>query len=204
MRRPVRAVRAVVSGLAASAVVLATATAASATGVRVNESKYGFTLTLPPGWTAPPLTAKGLSQFLSNATKVDPSLASSVNSELKAGEESEVRMLAFAPIKANSKFATNFNVLSTPQTLPSISALESLAKSELTSFHNATFTTPTKGKLGTVVLATYSAKLTTGATAYGTQIYCSHHGSTYLLTYTGGSASQSTFNQILSTWRWTS
>jgi hypothetical protein len=188
-------------GTLALLMVVASAAPSGAAGTRLNESRYGFTLTLPPGWVAPPLSGKALTTYLNRAKQLDPKLAPSIKSEIQQARDGEVKLLAFGPYSSTAPVNTNINVISGNQTLP-LAQLKETALEELSQFDHVTVTTSTFPQLGTVVDAHYDAVVKGGKTVYGHQAYITHQGSTYVVTLTSASKSVSPLNYVLTTWRW--
>jgi hypothetical protein len=189
-----------------AAVVLVVAPAASASpGQRVTDAKDGFSLVLPPGWSEVSLNSSDIGAMLGNASKAGLKLNQAAISDAQGAAKQGLKFFAISSaIENGGAFYPNVNVGVYPGTL-SQSLLDAQVKLELTQvgakqIHTRVVHFP----FGSAVEGTY-ALLSTQGTLHGAQIYVSHGGNTYIVTFSAADPGYLTksVTKVMPTWRFT-
>jgi len=179
--------------------------ASAASGQRVTDAKDGFSIVLPPGWAQVSLSGGDVGALIGNSgLKLNSSLLSEVQSAASKG----IKLFAVSSAVENGGFTPNMNVVVVHAT-ESPSLLSAEAKIGLTQAGARGVTTRRiKLTTGPAVLVTYSIPPTgaNAAAVYGTQVYVTHHGMTYILSFTDAtrSGSKRSESMMMSTWRYPS
>ena len=195
----------VVSGAVAGLLALP----AAAAGTRVDESKYGFSFSLPTKWIKIPLNGSDISGILDQATKADPSLKSALTKEVTQAAKGTIKFFALGPIQ--HKFASNINIIVVssagyPTNSSYFSVADSQVKIELT---QAGFkdlqTSVVQLPMGKEIEATYnlSVKLS-GVPAQGLQLYLKHKTHIDIITFTSTTKSTNlaAAKVVEDSWQW--
>jgi len=194
--------------LALSASALASGPSGASTRT-VTLAKYGLSFTLPNHWQEIPLTGGDISGMLDLVTKADPSMKSSLTSEVKQAAKQGVKIFALGPIV--DKFASNINVIVEPQpTGPSTSGyfdqLGVVVKLNLASAGmKEVKTSKVHWPQGDVLQATYTLHLSSPlGSVKGIQDYVWHKGKIFIVTTSSSklSTDQSVVATISRSWRW--
>ena len=196
-----------VVALLALALVLGTQCAASAT-TKVSEAKLGFSFSLPDHWQPIPLNGSDITGLLDVATRADPSLKSTLSSEIKHAVQQGVKFFAVGPVTRQS--LPNVNIIGESSAgVPTGEAFFGQGaeiKLQMTSsgFKNVKTRDVTLG-FGKVIQASYSiASALTARTVYGVQYYVLHKSHLFIVTTTApsGAYAASVAHQIGTSWRW--
>lgn len=168
-------------------IAVSTAAPAAAAGRQsVADHQNGFAFELPPGWHKVSLNKKNLGAALDAAKKLSPALRSALTTEVQSATTSGITLFAFSSAAING-FLPNVNVgvYPTPATL---SQLQATATEQLTEIGGKNVTAQvTQFRHITAVEATYVLPLKDQSSVYGTQVYVSHGGKTYVITFTSAS-----------------
>jgi hypothetical protein len=103
--------RCVVAILTVTAIGALFGPTASAAGTRFNESKYGFSFSLPSKWLQVPLNGGDIKSLLAKATKDDPSLENALSAEIKKAAAERIKFFAVGPIQGF--VSPNLNIIVT-------------------------------------------------------------------------------------------
>jgi hypothetical protein len=160
-------------------------------------AKYGFSVSLPPGWQKVTLTRAGINKIAKNLHRVDPTFYQQfVNNEASVRH---LQLYAIGPPQGAS--LPNVNVLvQSPQGLPSgkafLTQVQPVMKSDLqqAGVKNATFSV-VHLPFGPAVQGVYTLP---GTSTTVTQLYISHKGHLYIVSM----SPPSVVAQIESSWHW--
>jgi hypothetical protein len=195
--------------LVGTAVLLLSATPASAAGQRINEPKYGFSFSLPPKFVPVPLNGSDISGLLATATKNDPALENALSSQVKAAAQQGIKFFALGPVTGTVNPNINIYVASSagaPTGSAFISAADAQAKMGLTQAGMKSVNSGVvKFPIGKTLVVTYSIPVSGGASpAYGVQTYLQHKGYFEVVTFTSGSlaSSESSAKMVMNSWHW--
>jgi hypothetical protein len=201
--------RRVLAFLVVSAALSGLLTLPAAAGTRVQETKYGFSFSLPTKWTPVPLNGGDISGILDQATKSDPSLKGALTKEITKAAKSAIKFFAFGPIHDN--FASNINIIVTSSagysTGPSyFGVADSQVKIELT---QAGFmdlkTSVVQLPMGKELEATYDLPVSlSGVPAQGLQLYIKHKAYIEIITFTSTlrSTNVAAAHVLEDSWQW--
>jgi hypothetical protein len=188
------------AAIAVSAGATTSSAAAPASPTKVVLAKYGFSLTLPPGWQQVHLTTAGIAKIVKYLSKADPKLVSLVASPAAQATIRKLQLYAIGPPGGGT--LPNVNVLvQSPQGLPSGADFLSQAKPQMASLlQSQGFTHVSVSvahlRLGSAVEGQYSVPGTPEGAI--TQLYISHRSHLYIVTF----SSPSVAAQIENTWHW--
>jgi len=175
----------------------------------VTLKKYGLMFTLPTHWQEIPLTGSDISGLLDLVTKADPSMKSSLTTEVKQAAKAGVKIFALGPIV--KKFATNINVIVEPQpTGPSTAGyFDQLGVEVKLNLAGAGMKEIKTSKLqwpqGEVLQATYALHLSSPVMVVkGIQDYVWHKGKIFIVTISSLtlSADEAVAAVVGHSWHW--
>ncbi len=195
--------------IAAAAMVALCALPAGAAGTRVNETKYGFSFSLPVKWVTIPLNGADISKILGRATRADPALKKGLTKEIEQAAKSAVKFFAVGPI--SNGFASNINIIvESSAGLPTgpsyFSVIEPQIKAQLTKagFEDLK-TAVVQLAMGQEITATYQLPTgVAGGVVQGLQLYVRHksHVEIITITSTTKSADHRAATVLEDSWQW--
>jgi hypothetical protein len=188
---------ALVSSVIALCATPVASSASSASGPTVVLTKYGLSVTLPPGWQKVTLTQAGIDKMAKYLKGASPTLYQQfVNNEATARH---FQLYAIGPLEGGT--LPNLNVLvQSPQGLPSgksfLTQARPVMKSELqqAGLKNVTISV-VHPAFGSALQAVYTLPSTSVTV---TQLYISHKGHLYIVSMSPASV----VPQIESNWHW--
>lgn len=201
--------RGVMLSIAVAAMVALCALPAGAAGTRVNETKYGFSFSLPANWVPIPLNGADISKILGRATKADPALKKGLTKEIEQAAKSAVKFFAVGPI--SNSFASNINIIvessAGQPTGPSyFSVIEPQIKSQLIKDgFEGLQTAVVQLAMGKEITATYHLPTgVAGQVAQGLQLYVRHKSHIEIITFTSTTQSidHSAATVLEDSWQW--
>jgi len=198
------------AAVAASLVALGSAQL-PAGATTVTEHQYGFSFSLPAGWSQVPLNSAMVGEFLRDAAKKAPSLAKALDSEVEQATKEHLKVLAIGPVSGG--FFPNLNVsIETSPTSLTGPALLTLMKAEVKELlaglgvKQTVVSTPAL-PLGSAVQASYAVPVESAGLklVQGIQIYVVHGARLYVVTFTATTltADQQSAHAVEATWHWT-
>jgi len=177
-----------------TAMVALCALPAGAAGTRVNETKYGFSFSLPAKWVSIPLNGVDISKILGKATKADPALKKGLTKEVKQAAKNAIKFFAVGPI--SNAFASNINIIvESSAGLPTgssyFSLIEPQIKAQLTKDgFEGLQTAVVQLAMGKEITATYHLPTgVAGEFAQGFQLYVRHKSHVEIITFTSSAQS---------------
>ena len=191
------------------AVLVMGAAQSAATSTRVNESKYGFSFTLPPKWEQIPLNGRDISGILDQALKADPAMKGSMTKEVQAAAKNGIKFFAIGPVL--DQFASNLNIIVTSSAgYPNNSSYYGIADSQIKiNLTEAGFkdlkTSLVHLPFGKEIEATYELPSSlSGVPADGLQLYVKHKSHFEVITFTSHSSSvnQAAAEILEQSWKW--
>lgn len=191
---------AVVAGVSALA-LLGAAPAGASTPGRVNDTRDGFSFALPSGWHQVSLTGNTVGQLLGAARQASPKLKQALSNSLTTQFKQNVKVYATSTTQTAGVFS-NVNVIEESGTAP-ISQMQQIDRQGLTQVGGKSIKVKTTSYgFGQAVVGTYVLPVQ-GVNVYGAQVYASHGGSTFVITFSSGTASASNryAAQIMRSWR---
>jgi hypothetical protein len=176
----------------------------------VNESKYGFSFSLPSNWKAIPLTGTDAGALLNAAKSADPALANVLDSQLIQAVKQGLKVYAVGPVSGTSFPNLNIGIESSsgsPAGQAFLSAMDAEVKIALTEVGVQDLnTSDTRLPLGNALLVTYRLplKVSSNLTEVGVQLYFEHGPEVYVVTFSSSSMSldQAVSHVVENSWRW--
>jgi hypothetical protein len=172
----------------------------NAGGTRINDTKYGISFTLPNEWNQVSLDGNDVGALLGKASQLDPSLKSTIAAEATSSAEKGLKFFAVSP-----GAVANVNIGVFNGAAP-LAQLDVQAKLAIASFGGKDLhAKEIRFPFGSAVAGTYIFQLTSGTSVYGTQVYASHGGRTYVTTFSSEERSLETAaaSSMMSSWRFT-
>jgi hypothetical protein len=195
------------AGLLAGVSVLAALPAAGASGHRINESKYGFSLVLPAGWNQVSLTGSDLGSIIGSG-KSYANLKSVLTSEATSAASKGLKFFAVSP-QGDGSFVPNINV-GIFKGSGSLSSLNAQVKATWTQAGAKHLSTKVVHlSFGSAVQGTYELVSATSPSStppvWETQVYSPHKGQVFITTFSASTkpAVQLTAAVVMSNWRFT-
>ncbi len=195
--------------IAVAAMVALWTLPADAAGTRVNETKYGFSFSLPVKWVPIPLNGGDISKILVKATKADPALKKGLTKEVEQAAKSAVKFFAIGPI--SNAFASNINIIvESSAGLPTgpsyFSIIEPQIKAQLikAGFKDLQ-TAVVQLAMGKEITATYQLPTgVAGGVVQGLQLYVRHRSHVEIITFTSSTKStdHSAATVLEDSWKW--
>jgi hypothetical protein len=194
--------------LVAVMLVLGAASAGASSGVVIGEPRYGFSFTLPVGWTQVPLNGSDVTALLNSAAHDDPTLANALKGEVTSAASKGMKVFAIGPFAGST--VPNVNVIvessagaPTGRAFDQAAIAEAeIALTQVGASHIKTFIV--KNRLGTSAEATYELDLKATGIEFGEQFYVQHKSNLVVVTVTSSSlaSSQSNARLVVDSWRW--
>jgi hypothetical protein len=193
------------TGMAAAlALTTSVLPASAASGNRVTNAKYGYTFVLPKGWNEVSLSHSDVGKLLGGAAKLNAGLKQALTSQVQSAAAKGLKTFAVRAVQESGGFFANINV-GVFAGSASNSDIGVQVKGQLISAGaNNVTTNGVQFPFGSAVEATYTLALTsTGQTVYGTQVYASHAGSIYIVTFSAVEQPVETkaATTVMPTWR---
>jgi hypothetical protein len=183
------------------------ASASAAPGQRVTDAKDGFSVVLPPGWAQVSLNSGDLGAILGSAGKDGLKLNSSLMSQIQSQAGTHIKFFAVSSaLEDGGAFDPNMNVVVYPGT-ESLSLLSAQTKIGFASAGAKGVTTRRIHLArGPALLTTYWIPSTQGTAVYGTQVDSTHHGKTYIVSFSDEtpSGSRRSESTMMSSWTYLS
>ncbi len=138
--------------------------------------------------------------LIGSASKVDPTIKASLSAQAESYAKKGLKFFAVGP---GDEANVNIGIFDTA--LP-IAQLQVQVKLALGSIGGKNIhIKKTHFSFGSAVTGTYTVPLATGSSVYGTQVYASHGGRTYIVTFSGGKKSVEAAASVsmMRTWQFT-
>jgi hypothetical protein len=186
--------------MALSTAVLTPGSAGASTGSRISDPQYGMSFTLPNEWNQVSLDGSDVGALLGTASKEDPSLNAALTAEATSFAEKGLKFFAVSPGDAANVNVGIFKGAAVP-----VGQLDAEVKLTIASFGGKNIhAKEIHHSYGWTVAGTYTLPLANG-TVYGTQVYASHDGRTYVVTFSGRAKSleAGAASSMMRSWRFT-
>lgn len=199
----------------ASAILLAVsvvgldAAPATAAETHVNESKYGFSFSMPSNWVQVPLNGSDISGLIARATKDDPSLDNALSSQIKKAAAQGIKFFAIGPVQG--RVSPNLNIIVTSSSTgltgkAYFQAADAQVKIELTQAGVEDLKTSVlRLHMGKALQVSYSIPTRAfGVTEHGVQLYVTHKSQLYILTFTSSALknARAMAHEVEDSWHW--
>jgi hypothetical protein len=176
----------------------------------VNESQYGFSFSMPPNWTAVPLSSTDTGALLNVAKSIDPSLSNVLDSQLTQAAKQGIKVYAVGPVSGAFFPSLNIGIESSsgsPTGQAFLSAVDAEVKIELTAAGMQDLkTSDVQLPMGNALQVMYKLPLKTThiVTDVGVQLYLEHGSHIYVVTVSSLSSSldQSVAHVVENSWHW--